>query len=528
MEIKGNLPVGLSLRWDAETDSERDIFLGDITPRFFTVPLDAEVGVHPVKLFSDGRLSEHTVHFEVTDGVIRDRPRLDDVTITGFGLNGRNASMILMAHGANIDAGATILINGEPQPTVFYRILRNTNLNARDPATLGYPIFHYATVWTFLIDWFTVRDVMVSVENLDGVVSNEILYDVPDSMAELDSDGDSLPDELEINGYDLEGDGMLEVDLAALGADPMRKDLFVEVDWMEEVAPNLDINPNVWQRIEEAFYNAPVLNSDGSQGVAIHIDRGPDTGGGGGQIIPFHERIVAECIASPDSDWISFYDFKDEFFDANRADIFRYAILAWRSGDKIRSISGNAPFNDGSIFYVTLGTHDDRLDSGVQIGTFMHELGHTLGLNHGGKDSIHSKDNYNSIMQYGNESIEIGGQFFTPSPNQKYGIDVNCNLDDFDRVYTYSQGQRRDLDERMLSEEQGMCDNISRDWNKDTFIGCDPDDMECEPGTPVMQNLDVKADLEVIQDYADWANLIFKILYYDVDPPGCENPLPRD
>jgi hypothetical protein len=35
-----------------------------------------------------------------------------------------------------------------------------------------------------------------------------------------------------------------------------------------------------------------------------------------------------------------------------------------------------------------------------QLGTFMHELGHTLGLRHGGGDGIKGKPNYKSVMNY--------------------------------------------------------------------------------------------------------------------------------
>jgi hypothetical protein len=41
-----------------------------------------------------------------------------------------------------------------------------------------------------------------------------------------------------------------------------------------------------------------------------------------------------------------------------------------------------------------------RNDPRVQAGTFMHELGHTLGLRHGGGDDILYKPNYYSVMNY--------------------------------------------------------------------------------------------------------------------------------
>jgi hypothetical protein len=41
-----------------------------------------------------------------------------------------------------------------------------------------------------------------------------------------------------------------------------------------------------------------------------------------------------------------------------------------------------------------------RAISIVEAGTFMHELGHTLGLKHGGDDRVNFKPNYVSIMNY--------------------------------------------------------------------------------------------------------------------------------
>ncbi|MBK7585771.1 MAG: hypothetical protein IPI67_36990 [Myxococcales bacterium] len=38
-------------------------------------------------------------------------------------------------------------------------------------------------------------------------------------------------------------------------------------------------------------------------------------------------------------------------------------------------------------------------------GSFMHELGHTLHLEHGGADSLNYKPNYPSVMNYSSSPI---------------------------------------------------------------------------------------------------------------------------
>ena len=47
-----------------------------------------------------------------------------------------------------------------------------------------------------------------------------------------DADGDALPDAWEEDGVDIDGDGTVDLDLPAMGADPRHKDIFVEIDHM--------------------------------------------------------------------------------------------------------------------------------------------------------------------------------------------------------------------------------------------------------------------------------------------------------
>src|SRR6266566_2603678 len=86
--------------------------------------------------------------------------------------------------------------------------------------------------------------------------------------------------------------GNLLLDLHALGADPMHKDLFVESDFMQEFTQD-PLNPNdpngakstihshdlrmktdVVDLIGDAFKNAPVPNPAGGTGISLHMDLG--------------------------------------------------------------------------------------------------------------------------------------------------------------------------------------------------------------------------------------------------------------
>src|SRR3990167_7213078 len=80
--------------------------------------------------------------------------------------------------------------------------------------------------------------------------------------ASADTDGDGLLDEWEINGYDHDGDGIIDVDLPAMGANPLRKDIFVEIDWMKATDKNHKPDAKGITKVINAFANAPVSNPD--------------------------------------------------------------------------------------------------------------------------------------------------------------------------------------------------------------------------------------------------------------------------
>ena len=44
-----------------------------------------------------------------------------------------------------------------------------------------------------------------------------------------DIDGDGIPNTWEMKGYDADGDGKVDVDYPGMGANPLKKDIFVEM-----------------------------------------------------------------------------------------------------------------------------------------------------------------------------------------------------------------------------------------------------------------------------------------------------------
>ncbi|MFN8254878.1 MAG: hypothetical protein U0W24_04265 [Bacteroidales bacterium] len=478
--VNGSNLLGATVYWDYGLATQTTLPSNFISVNHFTVPLSASLGNHPVRLAIGNNYSANTINFDVVNGVIRPKPRIDYLTCYGFNIdNNGMASFFLLCSGANIDVGAKLNINGGDSITFFTQALRNTNLTATDLSTLGYPIPNYGMVWALVSKTTPGTTLTVKIKNLDGTFSDEVTYNIAPSMALLDSDGDGLLDDWENNGYDANGDGTVDIDLKTLGADPNHKDLFVEADWMNGFAP---INA-IWAPIETVFANAPILNGDGNQGIAIHIDRGQaGAGGGGGTVIAMSNYIRYDGSSSPaqttGQTTANFHTLKSNNFNANRLNIYRYCIFANDNGYSSGS-SGRAENIWANDFFVSLGSVAGGSQN-QQITTFIHELGHTLNLFHGGFEDKNYKPSYNSIMNY---------------QNQWPGIDINCN-NAGDNIFTYSQGMRNNLNENSLNENAGVCDNISIDWNSNGSIT-----------NPVSQDINSDGSKTTLNDFADWGNL---------------------
>lgn len=211
----------------------------------------------------------------------------------------------------------------------------------------------------------------------------------------LDSDGDKLPDVWELKGYDANNDGIIDLDFPAWGASPYKKDIFVEMDWM----PGLLGAEEDLDRIVKEFAQLPVRNPDGTTGINIHLDAGSarsaDYNLGGGNEVPYSE--LKDSMRELGT-------YRTTYSQSARNGIFHYMIWADKYGNN--GSSGVAHMN-GLNFLVTVGpTYWRQASSNVKVGTFIHELGHNLGIGHGGNDSFNYKPNYLSVMNY---SYQLGG-----------------------------------------------------------------------------------------------------------------------
>jgi parallel beta-helix repeat protein len=234
----------------------------------------------------------------------------------------------------------------------------------------------------------------------------------------VDTDADALADAWEIaGGLDLDEDGVITaLEMILPGADPEKKDLYVEVDAMVGFAPSA----GAFTKLTAAFAAAPahlVHNPDGTAGITLHISLGDS-------------NIKAAPFTAVDNYWTDFRAIKngpganpdgtaghfgtqDQRINGLWPQIrqaltltHRYCLFAQQysytdAQGNVESTSSGVGELFGNDFMVTVrpwfwgGANDDD-----RAGTLMHELGHTLGLRHGGGDEVNNKPNYHSVMNY--------------------------------------------------------------------------------------------------------------------------------
>lgn len=250
---------------------------------------------------------------------------------------------------------------------------------------------------------------MVSLQNHGFICEWDEIPESGSNSDTLDTDGDGLPDVWEKEGLDYDGDGKIDVDLPAMGADPNVPDIFVEVDWM--VRPQKKF---LWWEIQAGRSMAPsedamklVYESFKRHGINLHIDVGPNsidfvTGKkwenlSGGNEIPYEKKFNIK------SSWNSTVNAN---FSKARHSVFKHCLFVNQYDGTSSGKSNGIP---GQFFIVA---NQDWVFNGGDIsvgGTFMHELGHTLGLRHGGCDHEHYKPNYLSVMNYAFQTTGLVG-----------------------------------------------------------------------------------------------------------------------
>jgi hypothetical protein len=466
----------------------------------FQVPRDEHPGSHDVSLGSGSSMS-----YEVTPWgkVNRPRPRIGDITLKEFSISGGSAKGVMMIPVANVDLQCSVAVDKSGYaPAKVITAITTEYFVDRNVATFEYPVIHYGLV-EFPFDGRSGGDKLTVRVKQGEAVSPPRTFNLPLLEDLLDSDNDGLYDSWETNGKPVSSYKTL--DLAALGCNPLRKDILVEVDWM----PDHQLKPEIIDKIKSVFRSAPVLNPDGSRGINVHIDSNI----GGGQVITDFETIdFCSLQAVSEGD---FYDFKNNpaYFSTDRFGVFHYCIIGRTNPS---GSSGRAEV-EGDDFYITLDylmdnydvTEFQELPDNPIVGTFVHELGHNLGLRHGGPGNAGAdrdetdKPNQRSTMNY---------------RYQLEGISADGNvMSDSTGLHTFSEGMLKTIDEVTWKPGRflySLCDgpDIDRDpdvvnVNDDTLGG-----MKVYSG---VFNKDYD-NVDVLSDYDEWGNLHLPISIGDV------------
>ncbi len=202
-----------------------------------------------------------------------------------------------------------------------------------------------------------------------------------------DTDLDGINDGQEVNSLELDLRGLPGSD-----ASPIGQDIFVEVDIMNR-------GPDWFDHTFDASQQQLVINAFVRHGIALHIDDGEMRGGQGfGHAV--HTTFDDTDPANPG--FPDFYDTKGSaalpnLFNWDRKGMYHYVLFVhhlWRfdadSGEWSDEYGG---VGEGSGRMLGVHGGDDILVADGHMGwlserqakTFMHELGHNLGLCHPGE-----------------------------------------------------------------------------------------------------------------------------------------------
>jgi hypothetical protein len=241
-----------------------------------------------------------------------------------------------------------------------------------------------------------------------------------------DADADGLYDHWE-SGRGVDGNNDNTADFFLNNPNPLHKDIYVEVDSMGII----DSTQAAQLAIAALDSFAPaltILNPDGTSGINLHFERDAN-------IITPNPEI--DGMADLRAVKVTSFGTRAEQDAPTSANILaakrmthRYVLLAPSHPDH-----GGLSWVWGHEFYTSIGA-----GSVINLAAvFLHELGHALGLQHGGGDEVNYKPNYHSIMNY--------AWSYQPDSASPFRDSWSLN---------YSNFRAPDLDERNLNEADGI------------------------------------------------------------------------
>jgi len=342
-----------------------------------------------------------------------------------------------------------------------------------------------------------------------------------DVSSDTDADVDGIPDVCEQSGATYMG-----LPVYDWGARVSQKDVFIHIDYMNSV--DLGVNPR-----KDSLDN--VVQVFAAHGYTLHPDVGTLFGSGVANHnldnlshqIAFSQFLYLGVEAGA----ANLYEIKATRLPLPKRHLFYYCIFA----SKQKSGSTGLGEVDGNDFLVSLGNQDlfstaTQEDTNflvhIMAATFMHELGHNLGLYHGGDDPNNNyKPNYLSIMNYLYSNLGVP-QVGNPREGDRYYhnqwandgfvatsafyqyFSVSGSMQIHNSPWTasftmdYSYGSGTTLTESNLTESEGLKYPITAgvDWNGNGNV--------TDPAFSKDVNLN-GSSIESYNDYNDWGNLNF-------------------
>jgi hypothetical protein len=248
--------------------------------------------------------------------------------------------------------------------------------------------------------------------------------------------------------------------------------------------------PDLIQALHDFYANAAVANPDGTTGINLIQDYGQGGLFSGGNLISGDGQLYGTVFGS------QYQSYQAANFAANRRGYFHYMLMAHTYDDT----TGNT----GSSGYAAIPGDEAMVTMACTVTTssaplfirnaISHELGHNLGLDHGGDEACNYKPNYSSVMNYRYEF---------------QGIDLSCvgNGDTSGgAALDYSHGDRLLLDENNLDERLGMCTSatVPVDWNGN---GVYEISVAADINSYGNETSECASAFSVLHDYDDWAHL---------------------
>ena len=348
--------------------------------------------------------------------------------------------------------------------------------------------------------------------------------DVAQNAADADSDG--IPDSAEVPGGTYAG-----LDLYALGARAGRKDIFIEFDYATYQAKDLstdELKTYSYQPHEASL--RMVAAAFAKKNIAVHFDVGAAYSStfnpamfnlGGGNPIPTEVNnacIDFKEVVDEQNRCLNFKGVKSQYLDIRRRYIFHYGLHGRNIQDEraigIAELSGNDMAYAFSTWTNGQGMQEKDFNKYVNglASLIMHELGHNLGLNHGGHDDHAYKPNHHSVMNYTYSYLGLSPRPNGPDAWRRYRFDRyggdECAMENSvcseSFIIDYSDGSGLDIDERNVSEAlnigRGSIDGAYADWDNNGVLTQQPYSFRFH-----IRISDLP--LQTLKDYDEWSNL---------------------